>query len=190
LLTGERAHYELALGHSDLARSLLSTLEAFANPDGLLPEQTWDGPDIPERELFYGKSSGSAMPLVWAHAEYLKLCRSLADDRVFDMPQQTVKRYSQAGKLSKFTTWAFNHKVRKMQNGNTLRLLLSDSARVLWSSNEWVTKTELETNDSTLGVHLVDLFTRQLKAGTNVQFTIYWIKKKHRDGRNYTVEII
>ena len=190
LLTGERAHYELALGHSDLARSLLSTLEAFANPDGLLPEQTWDGPDIPERELFFSKPSGSAMPLVWAHAEYLKLCRSLADSRVFDTPQQTVKRYSQVEKRTKFTTWAFNHKVRKMQNGNTLRLFLSAPARVIWSSDEWVTQMEHETHDSTFGVHLVDLSTRRLKAGTTIQFTISWLEKERWDGRNYTVEII
>jgi len=190
LLTGERAHYELAASHSGLARSLLITLKAFANPDGLLPEQTWDGPDILERELFFGKPSGSAMPLIWAHAEYLKLCRSLADDRVFDMPKQTVKRYSQEGKLSKFTIWAFNHKVHKMQHGNTLRLFLTGPARVRWTSDEWFTEKEQKTHDSTLGVHLVDLSTRHLKEGTTIQFTIYWLQKDRWIGRNYTVKIL
>jgi glucoamylase len=33
------------------------------------------------------------MPLVWAHAEYAKLVRSLHDGRVFDMPQQAYERY-------------------------------------------------------------------------------------------------
>ena len=33
------------------------------------------------------------MPLVWAHAEYVKLCRSLGDGRVFDTPPQPVQRY-------------------------------------------------------------------------------------------------
>ncbi len=46
-----------------------------------------------ERELYFGRPSGSAMPLVWAHAEYIKLRRSLRDGRVFDMPPQTVDRY-------------------------------------------------------------------------------------------------
>jgi hypothetical protein len=31
-------------------------------------------------------ASGSAMALVWAHSEYVKLRRSLHDDRVFDTP--------------------------------------------------------------------------------------------------------
>jgi glucoamylase len=63
------------------------------SPGGLIPEQVWDAADIPERELFNGHPSGAAMPLVWAHAEYVKLLRSLKDGRVFDMPPQTVQRY-------------------------------------------------------------------------------------------------
>ena len=189
LLTGERAHYDLAAGRSNSAQGLLKALQAFANADGLLPEQTWDGNDIPERELFFGKPSGSAMPLVWAHAEYLKLCRSLADGRVFDMPQQTVKRYSQAGKPSVYTIWAFNHKVRKMAHGNTLRLFLSAPARVRWSNDEWTTNKEQKTHDSMLGVHVVDLPTRRLKTGTTVRFTIYWLADKRWEGTDYAVEI-
>ncbi|MBV8512004.1 MAG: glucan 1,4-alpha-glucosidase, partial [Xanthobacteraceae bacterium] len=73
LLTGERAHYELAAGRVDEAVRLLGTVEACACPTGLLPEQVWDAEDIPERELFRGRASGSAMPLVWAHAEHAKL---------------------------------------------------------------------------------------------------------------------
>jgi glucoamylase len=68
-------------------------MESFANEGGLISEQVWDSPDIPERELHFGRPSGSAMPLVWAHAEYLKLRRSLRDGRLFDLPPQTVQRY-------------------------------------------------------------------------------------------------
>lgn len=93
LLTGERAHYELAAGRRDIARRLLRTMESFAGDGCLLPEQVWDSADIPEHGLFLGRPTGSAMPLVWAHAEYVKLLRSLRDGRVFDMPPQTVQRY-------------------------------------------------------------------------------------------------
>lgn len=50
LLTGERAHYEIAADNFEKAESLLKTMEAFAN-HGLLPEQVWDADDIPERGL-------------------------------------------------------------------------------------------------------------------------------------------
>ena len=86
LLTGERAHYELAAGNRKEAVRLMHTMEAFANASGFISEQVWDAEDLPERGLFMGRPTGSAMPLVWAHAEYLKLRRSLRDGRVFDMP--------------------------------------------------------------------------------------------------------
>src|SRR5580698_8779801 len=53
LLTGERAHYELAAGRPQEARRLLAALEASASPGGLIPEQIWDSDDIPGRELFF-----------------------------------------------------------------------------------------------------------------------------------------
>ena len=71
LLTGERAHYEIAAGNLDKAKELLNTMESFAN-NSLFPEQIWDTVDIPEKGLFLVKHSGSAMPLTWAHAEYIK----------------------------------------------------------------------------------------------------------------------
>jgi glucoamylase len=37
----------------------------------MIPEQVWDAPDIPERFLFNGYPTGSGMPLVWAHSEYI-----------------------------------------------------------------------------------------------------------------------
>ena len=42
LLTGERAHFELAAGRREVAEQLAQTLEAFAGESGLLPEQVWD----------------------------------------------------------------------------------------------------------------------------------------------------
>mgnify|MGYP002261267996 CR=1 FL=1 len=117
LLTGERAHYELAAGRPEVARSLMHTVEAFANEGGLLPEQVWDAPDVPERELFFGRPSGSAMPLLWAHAEYVKLLRSLGDGRVFDTPPQTVQRYVKDKVESNRATWRFNYKCQSIQAG-------------------------------------------------------------------------
>ena len=66
----------------------------------LIPEQVWDADDIPALELFRGKPSGSACPLVWAHSEYIKLRRSLRDGKIFDQPPQTVQRYQVERKKS------------------------------------------------------------------------------------------
>jgi glucoamylase len=189
LLTGERAHYELAAGRPKLAKNLLVALHAFASTDGLLPEQIWDQGDIPERELIFGQPSGSAMPLVWAHAEYLKLCRSLTDGIAFDMPPQTVKRYLQLKQSSDYVIWAFNHKVRQMQAGNTLRLFLLAPGLVRWSTDQWNSENVHNTHDSTLSVHIADLPTRDLQKGAIISFTIYWLNKESWEGIEYTLEI-
>ncbi|HUB60250.1 MAG TPA: glycoside hydrolase family 15 protein [Puia sp.] len=92
LLTGERAHYELAAGNLKQAKKLFRAMEGFSH-QGFLPEQVWDAADLPEKGLIRGKYTGSAMPLTWAQAEYLKLAVSLRMKKVFDMPVHTRDRY-------------------------------------------------------------------------------------------------
>jgi glucoamylase len=82
LLTGERGHYEVAAGRSPEA--YLRTMEGLASTTCLLCEQVWDEADIPQAYMRLGEPTGSAMPLMWAHAEYVKLLRSAADGKVFD----------------------------------------------------------------------------------------------------------
>ena len=82
LLVGERAHYELARGHLGTAKELCAAMERLAGPTGMMSEQTWDVADLPRRGLWFGRPTHSAAPLGGAHAEYVKLCRSLADGRV------------------------------------------------------------------------------------------------------------
>jgi glucoamylase len=93
LLIGERAHYELLRGDVERAKELCRVMARYATESGLIPEQVWDADDLPKRQLFRGKPTGSVCPLLWAHGEYVKLRRSIADGRVFDAPQQTFKRY-------------------------------------------------------------------------------------------------
>ena len=174
LLTAERAHYELAAGRAAQAEALLATLSGFANEGGLIPEQVWDAPDLPARELYFGRPSGSAMPLVWAHAEYVKLCRSLRDGRVFDLPPQPVQRYQRDKVTAPRAAWRFNNKCASIPQGKRLRIETLAPAMVHWSADGWATVSDLETRDTHLGVHLVDLPTHSLKEGSQVLFTFLW----------------
>jgi glucoamylase len=189
LLTGERAHYELLAGHRAEAERLSRTIEAFANKGGMIPEQIWDAPDIPEMELFFGRPSGSAMPLVWAHAEYIKLIRSMRDGQVFDMPPQTVHRYVKTRTDSSIAIWRFNHKCRTMAAGKTLRVELLASANVHWSSDDWRTIHDANTRDTGLGLYVVDLPTASMPAGSVVWITFYWIEADIWENTNFSVNI-
>ncbi len=189
LLTGERAHYELAAGRADNAIKLRKTLESFSS-SGLISEQIWDSADIPQRELFTGRPSGSAMPLVWAHAEYLKLRRSLHDGRVFDMPPQTVKRYLDEKITSPYASWRFNQKCRVMPKGKTLRIEALSPSIVRWTSDGWRSFRDDRSNDTGLGLHLVDLPTKNLPSGSTVEFTFHWTLAGRWEDMNYHVDIV
>lgn len=189
LLTGERGHYELAAGRRDEAERLLRTLEEFANCGGLLPEQVWDVDDIPEAELFLGRPAGSAMPLVWAHAEHIKLLRSLRDGRVFDMPPQTVDRYLRDQHPSPHASWRFNHKCRTMAAGKTLRIETLAPAQVHWSTDGWQTAHDIQTTDTGLGIHFVDLPTAKLLVGASIDFTFYWPAASRWEGTNFSIVV-
>lgn len=189
LLTGERAHYELAAGRIREAERLVTTLESFANEGGLLPEQVWDSPDLPERELQFGRPSGSAMPLVWAHAEYLKLQRSLRDGRLFDLPPQTVQRYLIDNVISPRMVWRFNHKIRSLPAGKILRIETLAAARIHWSADEWRSVEDVSTWDVGLGLHITDLPTAELAESAQVRFTFYWPEVDRWEGTDFVVRI-
>jgi glucoamylase len=189
LLTGERAHYELAAGRKAEAERLLRTFEACSSEGHLLPEQVWDADDIPERELFRGKPSGSAMPLVWAHAEHVKLLRSLREERVFDMPPQTFKRYQIDRVSSGYSPWRLNQKTRAFSAGKILRVEAPKPVLVHWSRENWRTTHDTMARATAFGMYVADLDTADLVAGQEIVFTLYWQDEKRWEGQDYRLKV-
>ncbi len=188
LLAGERAHYELAAGRPRAAEKLLQVVELSTEGGRLIPEQVWDAADIPELELFRGKPSGSACPLVWAHSEYIKLRRSLRDGKIFDQPPQTVRRYQLEKQIATHFEWRFNNKCRTMPQGKKLRLVLPAPAMIHWSLDGWQTAQDTDTRGP-LGVYVADLPSDQLSAGHEIIFTFYWPQARRWEGVNYSVTV-
>lgn len=91
-LVGERGH--LALGQGKPVDVYLATMMACASAGGLMPEQVWDMDAIPERGLFPGRPSGSAMPLLWTHAEFIKLVVARRDGRPVERLACVADRYA------------------------------------------------------------------------------------------------
>jgi len=189
LLAGERAHYELARGNVEEAQRLLHVMEAQASPGGLIPEQVWDAEDIPYRALHNGRPTGSAMPLVWAHAEYVKLVRSIDEGKIFDMPSQTVTRYQANKTSSKLSAWRFNQKIRTIPSGKSLRIEVLASALVHWTSDNWQTANDTKTIDTGLGVHYVDLPATKLSPDSNIVFTFNWLEADKWEGADFQVTV-
>src|SRR5271169_1206575 len=190
LLAGERAHYALAAGHRDEAEALLTVMEnSPAGQSRLLPEQVWDSADIPALELFRGKPTGSACPLVWAHSEYVKLRRSIRDNKVFDQPPQTVKRYLIEKHGRQHFGWRFNNKIRTIPRNQTLRIALLTPGRVHWSLDGWKTVHDTDARDTGVGIYTLHLPTASLPEGGQVVFTFFWPAENRWEGTDYTVTV-
>ena len=185
LLAAERAHYELAATNSDRARELLRAVEAFSNY-GLLSEQIWDQAPIPEYGLVPGKHSGSAMPLVWAHAEHIKLVCSLKAGKVVDLPRHSFARYVEKSTPAEHLIWRSELPVTRLPAGKVLRIETAQPARVRWTIDGWTSMRETETADMGLGLHFADLPTADLAGGT-VTFTLFWKGSEQWANQNFSL---
>jgi glucoamylase len=187
LLTGERGHYELAAGHD--AKPFARAMESFASSTGLLPEQAWDAADQPKVFMYCGRPTGSAMPLMWAHAEYIRLLRSVRDGKVFDLIAEVAKRYlgGRAGRQL-FEVWKFRRQVRSVKRGYVLRIQAEVPFRLHWSADEWQTVKDTLSSTTTLAVEFVDIPIIEAQQAP-IRFTFFWIASDRWEGRDYMVSI-
>lgn len=186
LLIGERGHYELAAGRD--VQPFLRAMEQFATATGLLPEQVWDESDRPEAHLFFGRPTGGAMPLAWAHAEYLKLVRSAADGKVFDLIPEVADRYRKRRAVMPLEVWKFNRQVQTMPAGRTLRVQAPAPFLLHWTGDEWQHVHDTRSTPTGLDAEFVDIpvLTDQRAP---VQFTFFWTNKERWEERDFAVAI-
>jgi glucoamylase len=188
LLTGERGHYELAAGRSP--ETYIRAMEALASKTGLLPEQSWDESDRPDIFMWLGQPTGSAMPLMWAHAEYIKLLRSTADGCVYDSIPAVAKRYlGKRAKPKQFEVWKPNRHVRFMRAGEILRVHGCAAFTLHWSADEWKTVTDTKSTSNSLHIEYVDVADVVLAAGATIRFTFLWEEGSRWEGKDYSVSV-
>lgn len=106
LLTGERGQYELAQGYAliegrplsegelkgqlVLVRQRLDTMQRFANGGMMIPEQVWSQ----NNGVFpFGEGAGSATPLAWSMAQFIRLAVNLKAGKNLDTPEVVARRY-------------------------------------------------------------------------------------------------
>jgi glucoamylase len=129
------------------------------------------------------------MPLVWAHAEYLKLRRSLRDGRVYDLPPQARQRYVVERTRSPHAIWRFNHKIQAMPAGRRLRIQTLAPSIVHWSADDWRITRDATGHDTGLGEYVVDLPTESLPAGAAIVFTFRWPDADRWEGTDFRVAV-
>jgi glucoamylase len=191
ILTGERAHYELAAGRD--VTSYIDAIEKFSSFGGMLPEQVWDYADLPAEGMYFGRSAGSAQPLVWAHAEYLKLLRSVADGQVFDRISVVADRYAVPAEKRTFVNmlniFQTARPISCIVAGHTLRIMDQNRFRVVYSTDNWASKNALDATVVGRPGAFVDIPTTSGQTGS-IAFTLFWPDENRWLGRNCEISLL
>lgn len=186
LLTGERGHYELAAGRDP--SPCIAALERFANEGRLLPEQVWDDPANQPDGFRPGSPTGSAVPLLWAHAEYVKLLRSTADGKSFDLLPEVGQRYGSKPSESNLEIWTFRYPTPVMRPGKTVRVFARRSFHLRLSLDNWSTHTDFEAEAVPLGLSCVDVQVPEQQTKP-VRFTFFWTDSHEWHGADYSIRV-
>ena len=189
ILTGERGHYELAAGRDP--KPFIATIEDFSNQGGMLTEQVWDGPDLPDHHMKRGCPTGAAMPLCWSHAEYVALVRSRHDGVCFDRVESAFRRYVLNPSPSRYEIWSLRYPVQRVYRGKILRMVLAAPATIVWSTNDWASTERLDaTHESELSLWYADFPTAEWPQGSVFAFTVFWKPDQRWEDRNWQVNIL
>ncbi|HYG60006.1 MAG TPA: hypothetical protein VD902_18220, partial [Symbiobacteriaceae bacterium] len=188
LLAGERAHYELAAGRE--ISPFIRSLERFATVTGMLPEQVWDEADRPALGLYLGRPTGAAMPLMWAHAEYIKLLRSAYDRQVFDRIEPVYDRYVLNRRPAEpLEIWKRNRRPQAVARGTRLRVQAGAPFRLRWSADNWATVHDTAATATGVEMYFVDL-PADLEQVAPYRFTFYWTREDRWEGEDFAVALL
>ena len=144
--------------------------------------------------MFRGKPTGSAMPLLWAHAEYIKLLRSAADGKVYDSISEVNQRYlTDRGKPQPMEVWKLDRRLRFMPKGSILRIHGKERVRLRWSNDNWQSQHDSESTVNALQIDFVDL-PAAVSVGNNskdvcIRFTFLWVQSDRWEGQDYEVNV-
>lgn len=187
LLTGERGHYELAAGKDPLP--YLEAMMCMSGAGGMIPEQVWDSSPIPAQGLYPGHPNGSAMPLVWAHAEYIKLLVSRQLGQPYDRPHATWQRYRGKRPEIQHDIWLPQDPIQEISAGHTVLVGFLEAAIIHWGIDGWQSIRDTATRDTGIGLHVAELETKTLHAGQRIDFTFRHMNSGEWLGRDYAITV-
>jgi glucoamylase len=170
---------------------LLHAMTAMSSPGGMLPEQVWDTTAIPERGLYPGRPSGSAMPLAWAHAEFIKLVASRQLGRPFDRPDAVWDRYQGQPPHASRAFWCEHAPIGYIATGSSqLVVCVPEAATIRWTMDGWHTVHDTSTTDSGMRLHHAELNSRDLTSNSRIDFTYRFRDSGQWAGKNFSVTVV
>ena len=186
LLSGERGHYAIDAGEDPML--YLKSMLGAASTGGMIPEQVWDTAPIPERFLTPGRPSGSAMPLVWAHAEFLKLALAAKRGAPFERLQAVAQRYRRAPR-SRVTHWRDDSPCTELTAGMQISVEACEPFELHYGHDDWQDVADVRSIPVAFGLHAVRLDPHGLGAGLSIEFTRRFLGPRGWEQRNWQVQL-
>lgn len=182
LLTGERGIYALLAGEDPLP--YLRSMARGTGPGGLIPEQVWDADPIPGKGLFPGRPTGSAQPLLWAHAEYLKLYQAWSKGMgPIERLGRVVEHY-QRGSPPRVRHWRPEVPILQLSPGERLLVEGRKPFRLHLGWDGWRDIQDIEAEPLPFGLFGVLL---DLEDHSEADFTFFYPDENRWEGRDYKV---
>ena len=189
LLTGERAHYELAAGRTDVAEQL-----AQAHGGLRRRERSAAGADLGQRRHSRARAVHRARVRL-GHAARVGARRvPEVVPVVFETARSSIGRLrpcsgiSQKQTTSDRITWRFNNKVRTMPPGRTLRVETLAPSLVHWSVDGWRTVHDTAHTRHDAGrPRRGPADEANLRPGDRVDLTFYWPEDDRWEGVDFVV---
>jgi glucoamylase len=169
LLAGERGHLALQSGEDPLP--YLNTIWNCASLGGMLPEQVWDTAPIPALDLAPGRPSGSAMPLLWSHAEFLKLLIARESGRPVELLHSVAQRYENAAPAARAWHWRHEVPIGRLAAGRALRIQDREPFTLHFGFNGWNELQDREAQAGLFGLWTVELSAAELEPHAELNFT-------------------
>jgi glucoamylase len=136
-----------------------------------------------------GGPTGSAQPLLWAHAEYVKLHRSTADRKVFDLVEAVYDRYVRGnGQRVPIEVWKFNRQVQMVESGSILRVQATSPFLLHWTSDAWQHSTDANSKATAIGIEFADIPVARVQSAP-IRFTLFWTEENRWEGKDYAVKV-
>ncbi len=98
LFAGERGEYEISRGND--ARFYLDLMQRMGNQGGMLSEQVWDRSEQPLAGLSFARPTGSANPLAWTNAQFIRLAIAQKEHRLPETPSVVQEHFKLVGPRS------------------------------------------------------------------------------------------
>ena len=169
LLAGERGHLAFAAGEDALP--YVAAMQSGASATGLLPEQVWDADDLPENGLFRGRPSGSAMPLVWAHAELLKLVCAMENGVPVERLRAVAERYGSERPAASAWFWRDDIQTDALPAGRDLVIEAERPFALHFGFDGWQDVAECEAGQRPFGLYGVRFAGGRLAGRRTLDFT-------------------